>query len=341
MTITNQDCDSTYKIVVLGQAKAGKTAFVNREKHGSFSENYEATIGISYLSKRYDGTDKTIKAQIHDIGGAERFQPITSHCLRHTDGAIICVSLEKAIDETYLNTQIERLKAANPLGAPIITLVGTKSDLKEKADSNYPALEAFAELNGCACSKSSAKNNENINETMQALVTTIAANKASELTAESPEQRAFKEACSKLAEVLKKSPVKVRSEITTKTAHLQEAINTQPDPNVKQQHLTKYLNTCLKLSGSSLLSKCIKTVVVTGVCVVFGVAAAMGICLSLGIGAGVIGIGLAAVATGTLAFGVSSAAFFKDNAVQKSIKEVGLMGEKLIDTNNPPSTPKQ
>jgi len=44
-----QQPDLTFKVLLLGDAKAGKSKFLIRYTHNSFSEEYLCTIGVDFV----------------------------------------------------------------------------------------------------------------------------------------------------------------------------------------------------------------------------------------------------------------------------------------------------
>lgn len=65
---------SKYKIVFLGDQSTGKTSLITRFMFDSFDANYQATIGIDFLSKNMYLEDRTIRLQLWDTAGQERFK---------------------------------------------------------------------------------------------------------------------------------------------------------------------------------------------------------------------------------------------------------------------------
>ena len=49
----------TIKIIVVGNAETGKTAIIKRVVKGQFSDEYEGTIGVDFLTKQMNTHGKT------------------------------------------------------------------------------------------------------------------------------------------------------------------------------------------------------------------------------------------------------------------------------------------
>ena len=72
-----------YKLVFLGEQGVGKTCIINRFVYDSFDRNYQATIGIDFLSKTMYLEDRTVRLQLWDTAGQERFRSLIPLSLIH------------------------------------------------------------------------------------------------------------------------------------------------------------------------------------------------------------------------------------------------------------------
>jgi Ras-related protein Rab-6A len=64
---------SKYKLMFLGDQSVGKTSIITRFMYDKFNNTYQATIGIDFLSKTMYLEDWTVRLQLWDIVGQERF----------------------------------------------------------------------------------------------------------------------------------------------------------------------------------------------------------------------------------------------------------------------------
>jgi len=65
------------KVLVVGDVATGKTSFIQRYCRGDFSEDYDATIGVDFALKTLSVRDATMRMQLWDIAGQERFAHLT------------------------------------------------------------------------------------------------------------------------------------------------------------------------------------------------------------------------------------------------------------------------
>uniref|UniRef100_A0A8C5L730 Ras-related protein Rab-6A n=1 Tax=Jaculus jaculus TaxID=51337 RepID=A0A8C5L730_JACJA len=65
-----------FKLVFLGEQSVGKTSLITRFMYDSFDNTYQATSGIDFLSKTMYLEDRTIRLQLWDSAGQERFRSL-------------------------------------------------------------------------------------------------------------------------------------------------------------------------------------------------------------------------------------------------------------------------
>ena len=79
------------QLIVLGEARIGKTSMLNRYCKDEFNEDHLATLGIEFATRKYklraDGTEVSVK--VWDTAGQERFRTITQTFYRRADGVMI------------------------------------------------------------------------------------------------------------------------------------------------------------------------------------------------------------------------------------------------------------
>lgn len=326
----------TYKIVIIGQEKAGKTALMNQEVRNQFFEQYCPTIGTDFMIKTYNaGTTDEKKIRLWDLAGQERFDSLSPIYFKHSDAAIICVAPTELIDKAYINNKITDLRQINP--AIHITLVSTKADLKD-SQQTAEQLKLFADLNHCDFASVSAKHNAAVTELFQKITDTLTPiilshslpsliKRINTLSDETTDKKAFRQALTQLTnELAKKQKQSKNLDATDKiiraTHDLLTALAQHRSDDTKAIFQT-YQNDCPRQS-TSLLSKLIKIVVITGLCAAVGAAVTAGVLgLSLGL---VLGVSASVAAAGLLS---SSIGFFKKDSMQKAVENVITTANKM------------
>jgi Rab family protein len=85
----DEEYDYLYKIVLVGDAGVGKTHLLSRYVKGPLPKHPQATIGFEASRLVPLRSGGTVKAQIWDIGGQERYRAITNAHYRRAVGALL------------------------------------------------------------------------------------------------------------------------------------------------------------------------------------------------------------------------------------------------------------
>ncbi|XP_029974699.1 ras-related protein Rab-7L1-like isoform X2 [Salarias fasciatus] len=164
------------KILIVGNAKVGKTSFVHRYISGQFSSAYKTTVG-EFRVKVLQWSDKeTVRLHIWDIAGQERFTSMTRVYYKAALGCVLMFDVTDSSSFLRCHQWKQDLdtKATLPGGAPIpCILLANKCDLPERvvtADS----IAEFSKNNGFfTWMETSVRDNRNVDEAMRRLVQEI------------------------------------------------------------------------------------------------------------------------------------------------------------------------
>ncbi len=85
-----------YKILVLGDAKTGKTSLVSQFVHSKFENTYKATISCEFALKILHLDGKPIRVQLWDIAGKERMSDMSNIYCRDAVGEVIVTDITKS-----------------------------------------------------------------------------------------------------------------------------------------------------------------------------------------------------------------------------------------------------
>uniref|UniRef100_A0AAQ4QKF0 Ras-related protein Rab-25 n=1 Tax=Gasterosteus aculeatus aculeatus TaxID=481459 RepID=A0AAQ4QKF0_GASAC len=153
--------ESATNVVLIGESGVGKSNLLSRFTKNEFSHDSRTTIGVEFSTRTTQLSGFTIKAQIWDTAGLERYRAITSAYYRGAVGALLVYDITKHL--TY--ESVERwLKELYDHADPhiVVMLVGNKSDLEsERAVPNEEAKD-FAEKNGLLFLETSALESTNV-----------------------------------------------------------------------------------------------------------------------------------------------------------------------------------
>jgi Ras-related protein Rab-6A len=124
---------SKYKLVFLGDQSVGKTSIITRFMYDTFDKQYQATIGIDFLSKTMYLEDRTVRMQLWDTAGQERFRSLIPSYIRDSAGAVVVYDVCNR--SSFMNSAkwIDEIRTERGNDVVII-LVGNKSDVPEKRE---------------------------------------------------------------------------------------------------------------------------------------------------------------------------------------------------------------
>eukprot|EP01130_Rhizamoeba_saxonica_P011289 TRINITY_DN4685_c0_g1_i1.p1 TRINITY_DN4685_c0_g1~~TRINITY_DN4685_c0_g1_i1.p1 ORF type:complete len:209 (-),score=47.81 TRINITY_DN4685_c0_g1_i1:5-631(-) len=174
-----------YKIVVVGNAGAGKTSIIKQYVNNYFSQNYKVTIGVDFALKVLDQDGTKVHLQLWDIAGQERFGSMTRIYYKAAAGAIIVFDLTNeesfASVDRWKNDLVNQVAEYSDEQIPII-LIGNKVDLVEEEDKQEQWLQRMNEYitnnsedKFIGCKLTSAKDDLGIQGSIENLVEAIMA----------------------------------------------------------------------------------------------------------------------------------------------------------------------
>jgi small GTP-binding protein len=171
------------KILVVGDSGVGKTSILHQYCMQSFEQNVAPTIGLDFSYKVLnDYKGRTIRMQLWDIAGQERFHAVSKLYIR---GALGCLIVADVTSEDSLNSALRWrdviVENADELAGETIPLllIQNKVDLLEgvgKLESFQTTefVNDFAKKNKFAGAyQVSAKKNKNLNSSIEFLLEQI------------------------------------------------------------------------------------------------------------------------------------------------------------------------
>ena len=168
--------DYSLKLCILGDMGTGKTSLLERLCNNCFQTVYSSTIGVDF--KTYNiylkDPDKIIKLQIWDTAGQEQFLSIIRSYFRKMAGCILVYDLTDIHSFNNLKKWVDELEFYC-LSKPVLSIVGNKSDLKNKVIDQYSKDSLKEKLNHFDIEfiDVSVKDNINIDYIFDNLVTRI------------------------------------------------------------------------------------------------------------------------------------------------------------------------
>jgi len=161
-----------YKLVFLGEQAVGKTSIITRFMYDTFDFNYQATIGIDFLSKTMYLEDRSVRLQLWDTAGQERFRSLIPSYIRDSSAAVVVYDVTNRA--SFLNTQkwVEDVRTERGKDVVII-LVGNKSDIPDRRQvSTEEGQEKATEFNVLFI-ETSAKAGTNVKQLFRQLASAL------------------------------------------------------------------------------------------------------------------------------------------------------------------------
>lgn len=150
-----------HKAVLIGDSAVGKTSIVNQYIFNSCSPEHQATIGIDFFSKVLTEGDTTIRLQIWDTAGQEKFHALIPSYIRNSTVAILVYDI--TLRSSFENLQ-KWHQTVITTSNPFCIVVGNKLDLEIERQVSIDEGEKFANQIKADFIETSARTPTNIQE---------------------------------------------------------------------------------------------------------------------------------------------------------------------------------
>uniref|UniRef100_UPI0037E8B771 ras-related protein Rab-17-like n=1 Tax=Semicossyphus pulcher TaxID=241346 RepID=UPI0037E8B771 len=116
------------KMVLLGSSGVGKSSLAQRFAKNEF-RNTSPTVGCAYLTRLVHLTDVSLRFEIWDTAGQEKYHSVTPLYYRGAHAALLVYDISKM--ETFIRAQVwlKELEKYYIPGSTVVWLVGNKGDL--------------------------------------------------------------------------------------------------------------------------------------------------------------------------------------------------------------------
>ncbi|XP_037093232.1 GTP-binding protein Di-Ras2-like [Pollicipes pollicipes] len=159
-----------YRVVVFGAGAVGKSSLVLRFVRGTFQDSYVPTIEDTY--RQVISCNKNIcTLQITDTTGSHQFPAMQRLSISKGHAFILVYSItsRQSLDEISSIFNVISEVKGDLQDIPIV-LVGNKCDENDKREVSQAEGEAQAKACRCAFLETSAKNNVNVSQLFQELL---------------------------------------------------------------------------------------------------------------------------------------------------------------------------
>ena len=128
-TTVKKDEDEAIKIVLVGNSGVGKTCISQRYMNDSFTQQEGSTVGASYFQKILDLDGKTVRLDIWDTAGQEKYRAMGK--MFYKEAYIVLFIYDITDEESFQdlkNVWYDELKKAGEKHV-VLAVVGNKSDM--------------------------------------------------------------------------------------------------------------------------------------------------------------------------------------------------------------------
>jgi Ras-related protein Rab-6A len=153
--------------IVLGNSAVGKTSIINQYIYDSSPTDHQPTVGVDFVAKTVKLDKRTVRLQLWDTAGQEKFHALIPSYLRAASVVILVYDITSRdsfenLDKWHKFT----LDHANPM----FFVVGNKVDLQDSRQVAAEEGKEWASGHSAQFFEISAYSFVSVNELMQAIV---------------------------------------------------------------------------------------------------------------------------------------------------------------------------
>ena len=152
-----------FKLIILGDSGVGKSCIMHNFIYKKFEKNKTQTIGVDFTTKTIKIKNQSIKLQIWDTAGQEKFRSIARNYYRGAIGIIIVYDISKIESFNHIITWLNDAKNYTRNESTVL-IVGNKNDLENLRQVKFSEGQKFCDENNLLFIESSACTGNNIEQ---------------------------------------------------------------------------------------------------------------------------------------------------------------------------------
>ena len=157
-SVDNSVSVTRHKIIFVGDAGVGKTTIISRIMENPYNEIYEPSIGVDFMSKNIKYKGQSIKLQMWDTAGQEKYKGLIPSYVRNS--SIVFLVYDISVKTSFDNIP-KWITFIRTIENTTLVLCGNKLDLSNREVKKEEG-EELAKKEGIEFFEVSAKTNENI-----------------------------------------------------------------------------------------------------------------------------------------------------------------------------------
>ena len=153
-----------YKLIVLGDQSVGKSCILNRFIYDTFTEDYQATIGLDFKTKeKVKINNQDSKLLLYDTSGQEKFKSLIPMYTRDADIILLVYDVTSKDSFIHLSDWLKIFTDSEiDIKDKIFAVVGNKTDLNDRREVNSNEGENYAKEHDFIFLEVSAKTGDGI-----------------------------------------------------------------------------------------------------------------------------------------------------------------------------------
>jgi Ras-related protein Rab-8A len=151
------------KLMIIGDSGVGKSCLSLRFMDGVFTPTFITTAPVGIPIKMMDLDGNTVRLQVWDTPGQERFKTITSQYYRGVQGLLVAHDITDQDSFGNVRKWMESINQHAKAGTKRI-LIGTKSDLVQERVVSKERGQALSKEYGISFFECSAKEDKQVTE---------------------------------------------------------------------------------------------------------------------------------------------------------------------------------
>lgn len=178
MNAKQRKTSKKFKVLFVGEPCVGKTSLLLKHVEGSFYKNYEATIGLDFITRIVGREEREVHLKFWDTAGQERFRSLMPSYFRDADLAAVVYDVT---DENSFRKAAGWVGEVRSVGGDdvIVVLVGNKADLGGKRRVGRERGEEKAKELKAVFIETSAKDSSNVEQLFERIANELLARKKS------------------------------------------------------------------------------------------------------------------------------------------------------------------
>ena len=159
----DQDYDYLFKVLVIGDSSVGKTSTLLRYVDNKFNPEFQTTIGVDFKVNTFMLNGKSVKLQLWDTAGQDRFRNIVASYYRGAQGIILMYDITSLTSFQSIKKWQSEAQSYLQASVPKL-LVGNKLDLSSQRQVSVEDAQDLADSLGMEYIETSAKSAQNVKE---------------------------------------------------------------------------------------------------------------------------------------------------------------------------------